>query len=569
MILQALASYYERLAGGSNTQIPMEGFSNEKAHFALVLSMDGTLQQVVDLRQSTGRRLAPRTVTVPQGPKKSVQIEANFLWGNPSYVLGADEKGKPDRTADCHGAFKILHRKLLEHVADPGATAVLGFLSRWEPRKTEKLPYWQDMLKGNLVFQLDGETAFVHDRPSLKEVWLKSRQTRDQSHIGMCLISGEIGPMARLHPSIKGVKDAQSMGAAIVSFNKDSFCSYGKEQNYNAPVSETKAFAYSTALNHLLRAGSPNRIQIGDATTVFWTERDSPIEGFFGMVLDPRDTSADDKELHVFLESVREGKLPPGIDGGMRFFILGLSPNVSRLSVRFWHMSTVEDICCKLGQHFQDMRMIRSFDSDSEYPGVGRILWETYNHKGKDGPSPLLGGAIMRSILDGSPYPTALLSAVINRIRADQTVNYMRAAIIKAVLIRKYRVVNSRLEVPMSLDTCNKDAAYLLGRLFAVLERAQQDAIPGANTTIKDRFFGSASATPRVVFPQLLRLAQHHINKNKAEYGGYREKQIEEIISDIKEFPAHFGLEQQGLFAIGYYHQRQDLYKKKTENEAK
>jgi CRISPR-associated protein Csd1 len=191
-----------------------------------------------------------------------------------------------------------------------------------------------------------------------------------------------------------------------------------------------------------------------------------------------------------------------------------------------------------------------------------RLLKETSNSKSKDGPSPLLGGAVMQAILKGTPYPQNLLSAVIGRIRAEQNINYLRAAIIKAVLVRKNRIQGHNMEVPMTLDKENKNPAYLLGRLFAVLEKAQQDAIPGANTTIKDRFYGSASATPRVVFPQLLRLAQHWVEK--AEYGKLRDRQIEEILCDMQDFPAHLGLDQQGLFAIGYYHQRQDFFKKNT-----
>jgi CRISPR-associated protein Csd1 len=222
----------------------------------------------------------------------------------------------------------------------------------------------------------------------------------------------------------------------------------------------------------------------------------------------------------------------------------------------------VKDISEKLGQHFRDLSMVRPFETDPEYPGMWRLLKETSNQKSKDGPPPLLGGAVMQAILNGTPYPQELLSAVIGRIRAEQNINYMRAVIIKAVLVRKKRILNQGMEVSMALDKENKNIAYLLGRLFAVLEKAQQDAIPGANTTIKDRFYGSASATPRVVFPQLLRLAQHHIQK--AEYGKVRDKQIEEIVCDIKEFPAHMGLDEQGLFAIGYYHQRQDFFKKNT-----
>jgi CRISPR-associated protein Csd1 len=559
MILQALASYYDRLAESAGDIVAGEGFSTERIHFALLIDNSGTLLQVLDLRELKGRKKIPRSVVVPEPAKKSVNIEANSLWGNASYVLGSDDKDKPKRTAECHETFKRRHQELLKTSGDAGAKAVLAFLSRWKPGDAPQLPDWPEMLKGNLVFQLDGDMCFVHERPGVKNVLLASLAAKEKGEQGMCLVCGEVAPIARLHSAIKGVRDAQSSGAALVSFNLDAFCSYGKSQNFNAPVSESRASAYTKALNYLL-ASNCNRIQIGDATTVFWTERASPIEGFFGLILDPHDAAGDDSELAVFLKSVREGKLPHSINGAVKFYILGLSPNASRLSVRFWHVSTVRDIAEKLGQHFRDLSMVRSFETDPEYPGMWRLLRETSNQKSKDGPPPLLGGAVMQAILNGTPYPQELLSAVVGRIRAEQNINYMRAAIIRAVLIRKKRILNQGTEVSMALDKENKNIAYLLGRLFAVLEKAQQDAIPGANTTIKDRFYGSASATPRVVFPQLLRLAQHHIQK--AEYGRSRDKQIEEIVCNIQEFPAHMGLDEQGMFAIGYYHQRQAFFKK-------
>lgn len=560
MILGSLSAYYDRIADGAGSSIPPPGFSSEKAHFALVLSMSGKLVQVLDLRESSGKGLLPQRLNVPQGTKKSVNIAANFLWGSTSYVLGADDKGNHKRSADCHFAFKALHTELLADCTDQGAQAVLKFLAAWSPDRATTLPEWRDMLKGNLVFQIDGERTFVHERSPLRKVWLAQISRDSDGETGICLVSGECMPIARLHPAIKGIRGAQSSGAALVSFNLDAFCSYGKEQNFNAPVSEVKAAAYTKALNYLL-ASDRHRIQIGDATTVFWTERDSPIESVFGLVLNPIDASAgDDRQLQVLLEAISHGKLPAEYDPNIRFYILGLSPNAARLSLRFWYVSRVKDICEKLGQHFRDLAMVKAFESDPAYPGMWRLLQETINKKANDPPSPLLGGAIMQSILNGTMYPRAVLSAVIGRIRADQNISYLRAAIIKAVLARKYRILNQSMEVPVALDNSNKTPAYLLGRLFAVLEKAQQDAIPGANTTIKDKFYGSASATPRVVFPQLLRLAQHHIQK--AEYGNARDRQIEEIICDLREFPAHLGLDEQGVFAIGYYHQRQGMFKK-------
>ncbi|MBE9551289.1 MAG: type I-C CRISPR-associated protein Cas8c/Csd1, partial [Proteobacteria bacterium] len=294
---------------------------------------------------------------------------------------------------------------------------------------------------------------------------------------------------------------------------------------------------------------------------------ESPVEGFMGLILSPQDDSGDIKEIRDYLSAIRDGKkLPEEIgDTDMKFYILGLSPNASRLSVRFWHVSTVGDISAKIGQHFGDLSIIRNYDSDSEFPGMWQLLRETAVLRKSENISPVLSGSIIRSIMTGAAYPQSLMTAIIGRIRADQTVNYLRAAMIKACLVRKYRINQISREVTMALDKESTNIAYRLGRLFAVLEKAQRDAIPGANTTIKDSFYGSASATPRTVFPRLLRLAQHHIRK--AEYGRNTDKMIEEVMQDIQVFPAHLSLDDQGLFAIGYYHQRKDFYTKSYKKE--
>ena len=280
MIMQSLCAYYDRLADSGSDAIGAEGFSSEKVHFSLVINPSGKLVQVLDVRDVKGKKTLPRNVIVPQGPKKSVNIAASFLWGNTSYVLGADEKDKPKRTTDCHEAFKEHHKTLLAKSDDKGAIAVLAFLTAWNPEDALQLSDWQDMLKSNLVFQLDGDRSFIHDRPAIRRIWLDAFGQTSGGDPGQCLISGEDAPIARLHPHIKGVDGPRRSGAALVSFNLDAFCSYGKDQNFNAPISKPKASAYTKALNHLLSSNS-NRVRIADASTVFWTERESPVEGFF------------------------------------------------------------------------------------------------------------------------------------------------------------------------------------------------------------------------------------------------------------------------------------------------
>jgi CRISPR-associated protein Csd1 len=417
----------------------------------------------------------------------------------------------------------------------------------------------------NLVFQLDGDMAFVHDRPKIKDIWIKHFRGKKPEVVSTCLVSGRTAPIARLHPDIKGVRGAQPKGAAIVSFNLDAFASYGKMQNYNAPVSEEIAFTYTAVLNELLRFESTQKVQIGDATTVFWTERKSPIEGFMGIILAPREDRGEVAEVRRYLHAVRDGKHPSEIDPDIKFFILGLSPNASRLSVRFWHVSTVGDIGAKIGKHFRDLSISKSYQSDPDFPGMWQLLRETAAQGKNDNISPLLAGAVTRSILTGAIYPRSLLSDVINRIRADQRVNYLRASAIKGCLVRGFRPKHITKEVSMVLDKESKDVAYRLGRLFAVLEKAQKDAMPGARATIKNKFFGSASATPRMVFPQLLRIAQHHLNK--AEYGWYTHKLIKETMEEVREFPPYLSLDEQGMFTIGYYHQRNSFFEKSKEQK--
>jgi CRISPR-associated protein Csd1 len=565
VILQTLNQYYERLKDDPQADIPLYGFGKQKIHFALVLDKNGKLVQIRDIRENPKNKPVPVLLTVPMiGKKRAVDITPNFVWDNTGYVLGLDAKGKEERALKCFEAFKKLHHALGDGMQDRGMMAVLRFLDSWQPGEAPSLEHWDEMAGANLVFQLDGELMYVHDHGAVQEAWIKYCAQERSEVVATCLVSGQTAPIARLHPPIKGVLGAQSSGAGIISFNLDAFLSYEKEQNFNAPVSERAAFAYTTALNHLLRFESRQKIRIGDATTVFWTERASPIEGFMGVILDPRDDATDLANVRLFLEAARDGKQLPDIDDPeLQFFILGLSPNASRLSIRLWHTSTVGDVSSKIGQHFRDLAIVRS-ERDPEFPGMWQLLKETAVRGKTEKMPPLLAGALMRSILTGAVYPQSLLSVLIGRIRADQTLNYMRVAMIKACLNRKRRIHHSAQEVSMSLDRESPSIAYRLGRLFAILEKAQKDAIPGANTTIKDRYYGSASATPSVVFPQLLRLAQHHVQK--AEYGIWTDKMIEEVMQGLEKFPAHLSLDDQGMFAIGYYHLRQAFY---TKSESK
>lgn len=573
MIVHALNNYYERLRDDSDINIPERGFSRQKVHFSLVLDKDGQIVQVRSLQEFRKKKPVPLELVAPV-VKRTAGIAPNFLWDNTGYVLGADTKGKPERSLKAFEAFRDFHHTLGDELDDDGMRAVLRFLDTWEPERAPDLPHWEEMAGLNVVFELREGIGFIHDRPALKARWSEHVGENDSGTIATCLVSNERTDIAQLHPNIKGVKGAQTAGASLVSFNLNAFTSFGKKQSFNAPISEQIAFSYTAALNYLLQFDSRQKVLIGDAATVFWTERESPIEAFMGAILDPGDDEGELKEVRDFLDAVRKGRFPPEIDPDIRFYILGLSPNAARLSVRFWHVSTVREISDRIVRHFDDLAMIRSFENEPEYPGIWQLLKETAVLRKTANISPVLAGAFMRSIMTGAAYPQSLLTAVIGRIRADRTVNYYRAAMIKACLVRNYRKYNKGMEVKMALDNESTNTPYRLGRLFAVLEKVQENAHDGSlNRTIRDSFYASASANPRSVFPRLLSLSNHHISKLRRDKPGVAvnmEKLIGEIMGafDVENnFPSALRLEDQGLFSIGYYHQRKEFFTKKEKRE--
>lgn len=590
-MINALCECYDRLLADEDSGVSRPGYSRAKVSFALSLSRTGELLGVVDLRVEKSKKLVSREMNVPEQVKRSSGVAANFLCDNSKYVLGLDQKDKKERVINAHEAFVQLHEEILGGVQDEGADAILNFLRNWDVKSADKHPKIVEVMDGlleggNLVFRLEQDDKYIQERTEVMQAWSRYHLDQSSEISGQCLITGQILPIAKLHPNIKGVMGAQSSGASLVSFNKDSFTSYGKEQSYNAWISENATFGYTTALNWLI-SSNKHRMRIGDTTTVFWAERstDGLEEDLIGALFYPaseNDKKGEDEQrqvtrdpqtvklVHDIFAKVRKGELVSkeliGVDSNVKFYIMGLAPNASRLSVRFWHVLEYGKLLDKISQHYIDMLIVKSYPSDPDFISIRVILKEIAPLGDAKRISPLLGGVVMRAILTGMPYPQALLHSVLLRIRADQTVNYVRAAVIKACLVRnnRYHTNEREVDITMALDEQNTNVAYRLGRLFALLEKAQQDANPGLNATIKDRYFGAASATPRSVFPILLRLTQHHIAK--AEYGRNMDKRIEEVMSGIDNFPPHLNLEKQGLFVLGYYHQRKALY---TKNESK
>jgi len=577
MILQALVGYYERKRSDDPKKMPPFGYSVENIHYALEINKEGKFLQLQDLRRHPEKgKPTPKPMAVPtttETASRSANVAPNFLWDNSGYVLGS--KNKVGDKEKYFNEFKAKAHEIGDSSDDVGMVAVLKFLDNWKFERISDFEDWEDMKTGNFVFRLDGELQFVHEHPAVKKLWeeylpeteieynaIKDGSKKGEKVKGQCLLTGETDqPIARVHRQLSGVDGGNPTGQGIISFNKEAFKGFGLEQSFNSPISIESAFKYTTALNFLLKRENGQRVKIGDATTVFWAGENSPVEDDFKQLVDP----GTEIEAHIknFLGAIREGKMPVELEDekDKQFFILGLSPNASRISVRFWYPSTVEDVFGKLGEHYARLKIEKQYDKDFDFPGLWWLLKETATLGKSDNIPPLLAGELMRSILTGSRYPESLLSAVLSRIRADGHTNYNRASLTKAILIK-----NHNKEVTVSLNKENKEVPYLLGRLFAVLERAQEDAAGGQlNATIKDKYFGSASATPRAVFPLLLSLSSHHTKKG--EHGGYYEKMTAEIMEDIpdEKFSASMPLEDQGLFFVGYYHQRNDFFKKKSD----
>ena len=576
MILQALNDYYERKSREPSSQIPPYGFSEQRISFCFVLSKDGELLQAIDLRDGQGKKAKPKLLVVPLLPsKRANKVVSNFLWDKTGYVLGSGHPKSlakdPERFHKTFAEFCTLHREVGVAVRDEGLMSLLAFLEKWSPTRCAELDNWEEIQDENLVFRLEGDSGYLHERAALRKVWASLYGKMAEGPEGTCLVTGKRQPITGLHPPIKGV-GSQTSGASLVSFNLAAFTSYRKEKSFNAPVSDSAAFAYTAGLNFLLRKGSRQRIQLGDSATVFWADRSTPAENLLAALFNPpgSDKASNSNDSAVkedptttalvreILQAAKSGKplgtIDPSLDPEVRFYVLGLSPNNARLAVRFWSVSTFGQLLERVGQYFRDLEIERQYPDDPESPPLWKVLLETASLRKSENVPPLIAGAVTRAILEGSRYPRSLLTGILGRIRADHSMNYLRAAIIKACLVR-----NHEKEVPMSLDPERKDPGYCLGRLFALLEKAQKDAT-NPSATIRDRYFGAASATPATVFPQLLRLGQHHISK--AEYGGYTDKLIAEVMERIDVLPKHLSLEDQGVFTLGYYHQRNALFRK-------
>lgn len=572
MYLTELYRFYERMTQDPQSGMPPEGMSAEAIHFALVIGEDGSLKGVHDLRDSKGK---PLRRFVPAAVKRtSTKVLPNFLWDNTGYVLGVDGKGNPAFTARKYESFRTFHRQLCAASPDRHARALLAFFDRWTPEQFGSIGEREALLDSNVVFQLEGDTDFLHQQPSLYSLWQDSLAVQDACAQGQCLITGQQGPVLKVHPAIRNVPGAK-VEAALISFNCDSFQSFGKEQSENAPVSPRAARGYTTALNYLLQKEHKQVVRLGEDSIVFWTDRACAEESLLGALfdgLDATEQTQDNALLHkvrsllTAMASGRPVSEEDSIDTSVRFFVLGLTPNAARLGIRFWVTDTFGNLLQRFGRWYRDLAIERRYPGEEEHPALWQLLRDLAPLQKSENIPPLLGGQLLRSILLGRAWPQSMYTAALQRIHADKNVTYYRAALIKAHLCD-----TTAKGATMSLDKEEQNKGYRLGRLFAVLEKAQTDALGSVNASLRERYIGAASARPGLVFPQLLKTAQFHVSKSAKQHPGYDirfSRLVSEIMDGMTVFPPVLSLEDQGRFMLGYYHQNNALYQKKTADDA-
>ena len=598
MILKALADYYDRLADDPSVDVPPYGFEDKPIPFLIVLDKQGGFRNIRDTRTGQGKERAARSFRLPLGEKKTSGIKENMLWDNPQYVLGASKSNEArdvEKAENACAAFKKRACKDLAGIDDDGVRALFAFFSGDGVSSVKDHDLFQDIMaeNANITFMLDGDSGLIAQRPKVVQR-IKELYEIHKGESQVSAISGTNDDVSVLHTAIKGVWGAQTSGANIVSFNDEAYCSHGKtkkDQGLNAPIGKHNEFAYTTALNLLLAKSSHQRMQIGDASTVFWAKNPCDFETGFVSYLNPKkgEEAVSYEKIKGLLSAVKSG-IPP-TEGEIPFYVLGLAPNASRIAIRFWYSGNVKEIKERVAQHFVDIEMVRG-SYDPEFLSMPRIISATTRHSAKHpyGDSgdviPHLAGEMFDAVIKGTPYPRTLLQKIVNRVKAEQAlsdskgkrlenVTFARAALIKGFLVRASRLNNTQQkEVSVALDRTYDNIGYVLGRLFAVLERIQEVAQgKGLNKTIRDTYFSGAVSSPQVVFKRIQDLSIHHLAKikNSGRSTVWLEKELGEIMDLMPKEgpPTTLSLEDQGRSAVGYYHQRQDFFRKKETTEDK
>lgn len=581
MILNALCDYYDLLSISEKADISKYGFQKINANYLALLSEEGILKDIISLRQLNNDR--PQTFTIPTSMKNS-SIAASPVCDNFEYVFGVGgKKGVKELTSIKFKAAKKLHEDMFVAAISSQGKAIYKFFQQWETNKAwdneHILKHYSEKgnaFSGNVVFRLIGTGEYFHEVPEIVNIWqryIEENKEKDEIYNSQCSISGEIAPISRLHNKLSGINGASTMGASLVCFNKDADESYGLKQSRNAAVSEIVAFKYATVLQYML-SNEEQRIFIGDATTVFWAgESNRSYINVFKHLLNNPDEPEDeltieDMETRGTVRSIlRDGVKgiynDANVDGNTKFFVLGLSPNAGRTSVRFFYNNTFKEFCEKIKLHYDDIS-IYGGKNGKQHIKVGSLLYATINSKSKDKKiNPLLGGAVAKAILTGGMYPRILLNHTIIRIKSETEITQPRAAIIKGYILRKNRFANKEGGVSMYLNETSTNVAYVLGRTFAILEMIQKNALgEGINATIKNKYFASACSNPALIFPNLLKLTQYHLAKIE---GNYWNKKLGECLGLLESdsFPKILNMENQGRFILGYYQQTQKNYEKR------
>lgn len=591
MILQSLTRYYALMDEARNTleerdQIPPLWFAQAKVSYGLCLKEDGTLTHIMPLKEA--KELGKKTVEVPQAMTlpmpyvRGVNILANFLCDNALFLLGYDYKGDPKRTAECFAASKKLHQEILSNIDSPAARAIYAYFERYDPQTPHPAlsdpMLMEEMKAGRYFIFIAPDGAYAQDDKKLQEAWVRYRNAQLSDTRMQCLVTGEeAAPIVLLHPKIKGVRDTQSAGANLVSFNASAYESYGLSSSINAPVSEYAAFAYATALNYLLSHPSHNAY-LGDTSIVYWAEDANPAYAdFFSAAFSPKEDQ--NKLLDSILHKVVHG-LPiaaEGLDPGTPFCVLGLAPNAARIAVRFFLQDTFGNMLKNIAAHYARLDIAKA-PYERDYLAPYWLLLETVHPMSKDNASsPLLAGAVLEAILSNAKYPEALMQNVLLRVRAEHDINRGKAAILKAYLQKNHGDDPETKEVAkVSLQEDCTVLPYVLGRLFAALEFIQTSSSEseiGAN--IKKKYFSTACDTPALIFNELLKQYPIYLNRTKSE--GKRifySNLVLELMGKLPApnerdaFPARLNNLEQCQFLLGYHHQLQRFYQKKADAPA-
>lgn len=574
MILQALYDYYQRKVADPDPENRVAPFGyewNSKISFRIVIKGSG---EFVQIEPNTVSYLVPRAVKRSGG-----NFQPNFLWDKEEYILGTFDKNQTK-----HNIFrKYVSEYIPEQLRNSdGIKAIKDFYATNQIDAIQKSPDWEMVKKAknpNMSFWLIGQSSPIASDERFKEFVISTElketgESTEKIIRGICSITGEKIIIARTHQKTFINKDAN----LLVSFQKNSgYDSYKKDQAYNASVGVEAEFAYTTAIKILLESKN-NRFNIrgklkSGTTFLFWANKKNVLEEnfsfFFNTSFQTENPDREVKTVKAALESIFTGRLND--EGEVKFYILGLCQGGgSRIAIRFWKTNTVKEFAMHIKKHFEDLEIISDSKTQKDYVNLYGLLSNISLKNDIDNLPPNIHGSVIESILDSRiKYPDTLQQQCIRRIRAEQHVNRIRAAILKAYLNRKGTIYNiNEKPITMSVDFNNKNQGYLCGRLFAVLEKIQEDAQPGINAKIKERYYGAASSTPITVFGRLLNLSNHHLAKLGGGSKIYYDKMIQEIIDKINPdgLPAHLSLDDQSRFAIGYYHQRQELFTSKKKD---